>query len=165
MNFVLGKLSFKFQGAVMVIKKGRPSYPNDDYSRFAGADYQESDYEHPGVSGKDQHQGTWFNEAQYQTQRAFIGKGPKGYRRTDERIYEDVCEELKRSPAVDASEIEVEVNKGEVFLRGSVPDRECKREAERCLDHLSGIEEVHNQLHLQLKDEGLAGIIKNQIRQ
>ena len=47
------------------------------------------------------------------------GKGPKGYRRTDDRVKEDVSESLYRDPDVDATDIEVEVKDGTVILKGS----------------------------------------------
>jgi hypothetical protein len=39
----------------------------------------------------------------------FRGRGPKGYRRSDERIREDVCECLSADDRVDASDIDVTV--------------------------------------------------------
>ena len=39
----------------------------------------------------------------------FSGRGPKGYRRSDDRVKEEVCETLSLSPRVDATEIEVDV--------------------------------------------------------
>src|SRR4051812_7859100 len=58
------------------------------------------------------------------------GRGPKGYRRLDASILEDVNELLYMHGGVDASEIEVEVHDGEVTLRGVVADRAQKRMAE-----------------------------------
>src|SRR5262245_20667475 len=50
------------------------------------------------------------------------GKGPRGYRRSDARIYEDVCEALTRDGEVDASDVEVTVEDGQVMLSGTVAD-------------------------------------------
>ncbi|HEX2494143.1 MAG TPA: BON domain-containing protein, partial [Steroidobacter sp.] len=47
------------------------------------------------------------------------GKGPRGYRRSDERIREDVCDVLTDDPRVDASSIEVTVKDCEVTLSGA----------------------------------------------
>ena len=44
------------------------------------------------------------------------GRGPKGWQRSDERIREDVSERLADHPHIDASEIEVTVNNGEITL-------------------------------------------------
>lgn len=77
------------------------------------------------------------------------GKGPKGYKRSDERIEEDVNEALARDPSIDASEVEVNVNDGEVTLSGTVPDRRMKRRAEDCAEACSGVTEVQNHLRLE----------------
>ncbi len=74
------------------------------------------------------------------------GRGPKGYQRRDENIYEDVCQTLKLSPDVDASNLEVEVKDGNVFLRGTVPTRAIKRMAELEIENISGVKDVQNLL-------------------
>lgn len=78
----------------------------------------------------------------------FSGKGPKGYKRSDDRIREEVCEALYRSPGVDARDIEVTVNQGCVSLKGTVDSRDAKREAESCIENLSGVEDVLNELRV-----------------
>jgi hypothetical protein len=77
------------------------------------------------------------------------GRGPKGYKRSDERIREDVCELLTLDPDVDATEIEIAVSEGEVTLTGFVSDRQAKRRAEDVAEQASGVKEVHNQLRSQ----------------
>ena len=76
----------------------------------------------------------------------FVGRGPKGYKRSDERIREEVNEELTRHPDIDASELEVQVQNGEVTLAGKVEDRHQKRLAEDLVERISGVNDVHNQL-------------------
>ncbi len=78
----------------------------------------------------------------------FFGKGPKGYRRSDERIKEEVCEALYRDKHVDASEIEVDVKEGLVTLSGTVDSRQMKRGAEECIEHLAGVTDVHNRIRI-----------------
>ena len=89
------------------------------------------------------------------------GRGPKNYRRADERIEEDVNEELTRHGAIDASDIEVKVKDGEVTLTGHVDSRRAKRLAEDIVEGLSGVREVNNQLrvrhHGESGAEGFAG--------
>ncbi|HEY8494696.1 MAG TPA: BON domain-containing protein [Myxococcota bacterium] len=74
------------------------------------------------------------------------GKGPKNYRRSDERILDDVCQALERHPAIDASEIEVSCRNGEITLTGSVDTRRTRRLAEEVIEDLPGVRDVHNQL-------------------
>ena len=76
----------------------------------------------------------------------YAGRGPKGYRRSDERIKEDVCDVLERHPAIDASEMEVTVSDGVVFLRGAVENRAQKRLAEDSIENLMGVRDVRNEL-------------------
>jgi osmotically-inducible protein OsmY len=76
------------------------------------------------------------------------GRGPRGYHRSDDRIREDVNEELTRHPEIDASEIEVRVEHGEVTLTGTVEDRHAKRLAEDIAERCSGVEDVRNELRV-----------------
>jgi hypothetical protein len=78
----------------------------------------------------------------------FSGVGPKGYKRSDDRINEDVQETLMRDPEIDASDIEVDVNNGEVTLTGSVPTKHQKRLAEDVVEDLSGVRDVQNNLRV-----------------
>lgn len=76
------------------------------------------------------------------------GKGPKGYQRSDERIREELCDELTRHHEIDASSIEVEVKQGEVSLKGSVQRRQEKYLAEDLSEDIMGVKEVHNFLRV-----------------
>ena len=58
------------------------------------------------------------------------GKGPKGFKRTDERLQEDISQRLSDDHELDASNIEVTVRNGEVTLQGTVTERRAKRLAE-----------------------------------
>ena len=79
----------------------------------------------------------------------FTGRGPRGYRRSDDRIQEEVCEVLFHHGEIDASEVEVRVENGEVTLTGTVQDRRQKRMIEDAIEELSGVKEVNNQLRVQ----------------
>ncbi len=74
------------------------------------------------------------------------GKGPKGWKRSDESIKERVCECLEHDSHIDASEIEIAVADGVVTLTGSVEDRRMKRMAEEAIEHLPGVRDVRNEL-------------------
>lgn len=76
------------------------------------------------------------------------GKGPKGYQRSDERIREEVCDELTRHHGIDASSIEVEVKQGEVTLKGYVQRRQEKYMAEDLCEGIMGVRDVHNFLRV-----------------
>lgn len=78
----------------------------------------------------------------------YAGRGPKGWRRSDDRIKDDVCEALEHHPEVDASDIEVDVKDGMVILKGNVEDRRQKRMAEDVIDQLQGVHDVKNELSI-----------------
>lgn len=44
------------------------------------------------------------------------GKGPRNYKRSDERIREDIIDRITDDPYIDASEVEIAVEKGEIIL-------------------------------------------------
>ncbi|HWR15926.1 MAG TPA: BON domain-containing protein [Terriglobales bacterium] len=87
----------------------------------------------------------------------FFGFGPKGYRRSDERIREDVSERLEDNPEVDATNIEVQVKDGEVTLTGSVDNRRAKRLAEDEAERCRGVKDVHNQIRVIGEIGGISG--------
>jgi osmotically-inducible protein OsmY len=76
------------------------------------------------------------------------GKGPKGYRRSDGRIEEDVNDRLSYDSWVDASDIEVKVSSGEVTLTGTVYDRFAKRRAEDIAESIPGVTNVENRIRV-----------------
>lgn len=77
------------------------------------------------------------------------GKGPKGFIRTDERILEDIHSRLTDDAHVDASNIDVSVENGEVTLTGTVPDRFEKRRAEDITEFVAGVKNVENRLRIK----------------
>jgi hypothetical protein len=78
----------------------------------------------------------------------FFGRGPKGYKRSDDRIREDVCDRLTDDPTIDATDMEVSVKDGEVKLLGTVDGRAEKRRAEDIVENVAGVRDVHNQLRV-----------------
>lgn len=83
-------------------------------------------------------------------------RNPKNYKRSDERIREDICDRLAVSAEVDPSELEVSVSAGEVTLSGFVADRQMKFMAEDITDDVPGVHEIHNQLRVRRAESGSA---------
>lgn len=79
----------------------------------------------------------------------YRGKGPASYKRSDERISEDLHECLTEHSRVDASEIDIEVVKGKVTLSGFVPDRWMKFAAEEMAERVKGVEDIENKIRVQ----------------
>ncbi len=98
------------------------------------------------VFGSPFGRGAGFSTTQRDQFGRHSGKGPKGYKRSDDRIQEEVCEMLERHPLVDASSIEVTVKDGLVTLSGSVEDRNQKRLAEIAVENCRGVKDVQNRL-------------------
>jgi hypothetical protein len=78
----------------------------------------------------------------------YRGRGPRNYRRSDERIREDVNDRLTDHDFLDASDIEVSVSNGEVTLTGTVNNRYAKRLAEEIAESVSGVTNVENRLRV-----------------
>jgi hypothetical protein len=104
-----------------------------------------------GLGGRGWREGLddamWHGEGQY------AGVGPRGYQRSDQRIEEDINEELTQHPMIDPTEIQVSVKDGEVTLRGYVEDRASKRLAEDIADSVSGVKDVNNELRIRPRAE------------
>lgn len=102
-----------------------------------------SDYSRNEKSAGDYAEEAWTSV------KNFFGIGPKGYKRSDEKIKEDCCEALYHEHSVDASEIEVSVKDSEVILTGTVPERHMKRRAEDCCERVAGVKDVRNEVRVQ----------------
>ena len=79
---------------------------------------------------------------------SFRGRGPKNYRRADHRIAEEIHHRLTDDHDVDASNIDVTVDNGDVTLQGTVDSRRTKRIAEEIVYECRGVHDVHNRLKI-----------------
>lgn len=93
---------------------------------------------------------TWFGDEDAGRRREgdHRGRGPKGYKRSDDRIKEDVSDRLYDDPYVDASDVDVAVSGGEVTLTGTVDSRDARRRAEDVAEGVSGVSYVQNNLRV-----------------
>jgi osmotically-inducible protein OsmY len=82
-----------------------------------------------------------------------FGRGPKGYKRSDERIKEDICEQLWRSETIDSSEVTITVKEGEVTLTGTVPERWMRHEIENIADESMGVKDIDNNIRIQRQSD------------
>lgn len=78
-----------------------------------------------------------------------VGKGPRNYRRSDDRIADDVCRRLTDADDVDASEIVIRVENGVLTMSGTVDDRYQRRAAEDAVCDIWGVQDVRNELRVQ----------------
>jgi hypothetical protein len=110
-----------------------------------GSGYDQNQHRDDDSFGQQLRDGA--NRVARKVKRAF--RGPKGYKRSDERIREDVSDRLAEQNQIDPSEIEVAVANGDVTLTGSVNSRHEKFLAEEITDDISGVNDVHNQLRVR----------------
>lgn len=104
----------------------------------------------------------WFGDEDAQRRRerderqfgGYRGKGPKEYKRSQERIQEDVCDRLTDDDYLDASNISVEIQGNDVVLSGTVNSREQKRRAEDLVERISGVHNVENRIRIDRTAEG-----------
>ncbi|HWQ36698.1 MAG TPA: BON domain-containing protein [Blastocatellia bacterium] len=82
----------------------------------------------------------------------YAGRGPQGDRRSDERIAEEINEQLTHHGMIDATQIQVRVQDGEVTHEGTVGSRAERRLAEAAAESCSGVREVFN--HLRVNRNG-----------
>ncbi|MCA1662982.1 MAG: BON domain-containing protein, partial [Myxococcales bacterium] len=117
--------------------------------------YGERGYREPGYGGHSMAERSMGDRGGYRSEyenrdlRARpMGRAPKGYQRSDERIKEDVCDRLMHS-WVDAENVEIDVRSGEVVLAGTVEDRQSKREIEDIADRVLGVKDVQNNIRVR----------------
>lgn len=128
----------------------RPDGGNDSGGRFGG----------PGVAGGPGLEDRGLRESQRETWRPagpgispgggpHRGKGPIGYRRSDARILEELCDRLTDDGDVDATDVECSVQEGEVTLTGSVGTRPEQRRAGLLAGSMRGVVAVQNRIHVR----------------
>lgn len=119
------------------------------YTGFSGR-VSEFGYEDPGWGAPQMGRTGAATQSRYALPGAgFRGVGPRNYVRSDERIREDICDELSDDGEVDARDIDIEVRDGTVTLSGTVPERYMKHRAEDIADDSRGVTDVENRLRVQ----------------
>jgi hypothetical protein len=88
---------------------------------------------------------------------SYRGMGPASYKRSDERIRDDIYERLTDSHAIDARSIMVEVNQGNVTLSGTVVERRMRYAAEDLVERVGGVANINNQLRVGQQEASGAG--------
>lgn len=73
--------------------------------------------------------------------------------KTDAQLQQDVMDELKWKPSINASEIGVEVKDGIVTLSGHVDNYDSKWKAERIVQNVLGVKALTLDLHVRLPSD------------
>jgi hypothetical protein len=103
---------------------------------------------------EDEYYGTeepfdWSYTEIWMVEGPYMGVGPQGYQRSDDRIFEEVCERLTQHGRIDARDIKVDIRNGEVTLQGTVDNRYTKRMVEDVVDTVTGVHDIHNRLKVR----------------
>jgi len=107
---------------------------------------------------------SWQPSQSWNSARSYRGMGPKGYRRTDERLREQICEVLTDNDQIDASDLDVIVKDGEITLTGTVEDRRMKVLAERIAESFSSQREVRNSIRIRRQvDSTRSGEVRGRV--
>jgi|GEM_PF-3629468 len=78
----------------------------------------------------------------------FAGTTPKNFKRSDERIYDDICQKLSQEGHFDVSDVEIKVESGEVSLEGNIENRSDKHRIEMLVDSIMGVKDITNNLKI-----------------
>lgn len=176
-NYTSGQTSRSFSGGYGAANYGSGNFhaetsnPYGTYGGYgsrSGFGPRNSGWENYGSSGTSSYgrdfgttgEGRWNegNSAYYSSGGGFsggsfssgryAGRGPRNYQRSDDRIREDVNERLTADARIDASDIDVHVQNGEVTLTGTVDERRTRRLAEEIIEDLPGVRDVRNDLRV-----------------
>jgi len=133
---------------------GSPSYGRGTYGRDErGNGASRSGW---GASSAGTGDGWEAGRGHVANRESYAGRGPKGYKRSDERIREEISDRLMDDDNVDATEITVQVQGGEVTLTGTVPGRSHKRRTEDLAESVSGVSEVISNLRVSRQDTAMS---------
>lgn len=138
------------QRHVEVYSRPYDQWTNPGYVFYAGKGYHR-EFIDPYAGRSEAQGGQGWQIAPESRRGRFVGRGPKNYSRSDERIREDVNDRLLEHGEIDASDVVVTVSDREVTLEGIVDDKRTKRLAEDIAESVSGVRDVHNRLRVEAR--------------
>lgn len=80
------------------------------------------------------------------------GRGPRGDKRSDHQIREEINSILTGDEMLDASDVIVSVNTGEVSLTGTIADTYSKERAGGLVEAVAGVRHVENKISIGATD-------------
>lgn len=119
-----------------------------DFSPDKGASYPQDDRMEPSRDADlgFGESGTGWNR---DVGRDHSGRGPKGWKLSDEKLKDKVSEVLFHSHDVDPSELEVTVEDNVVYLKGNIQSKGMRRVAEDLVGSIPGVIDVFTQLKIK----------------
>jgi osmotically-inducible protein OsmY len=131
---------------------GYRDWPDDRYRDNPDHRYRDWPDERHTISEAGWQQHPWNRQGSQEHPgflRRMFGRGPKGYKRSDERIREEICEVLIYTDSVDCSDVSIEVENGKALLEGTVPERRMKYEIEDIVASCVGVEDIENRIRVK----------------
>ncbi len=130
------------------------AYPSDEPVPVEIEARQRLRHDHDFNTARDYHNKMFSYRAQAEMDnvndetyiRSYRGVGPKGYKRSDESINDEIHRMLADESGIDASGISVQVKDAAVTLVGSVRSRQDKFEIEDVVENVPGVENVENKI-------------------
>jgi hypothetical protein len=127
------------------VRSEREEYSEGRYRR----DYRMQDRDEPPAWHREPRSSSLGSERPWRVPGPYRGLGPKGYRRSDQRIKEEISDRLREHPEIGASDIRVDVERGEVRLTGVVDSRKTRGLAEEIADSVLGVSDIRNELQIK----------------
>lgn len=115
------------------------SFHGSSYSAF----YEKSQNPAPSSEGRNYLRD---NNLPEDISRHYSGLGPRTFKRSDERVREEICIRLTEDPHIDAHDIEVLVMDGYVTLSGTVPEKRMKRMSEELVEQIHDVKDISNRI-------------------
>lgn len=88
---------------------------------------------------------TWHPQAN----RRPFPRGPKGFKRSDERLKDDIAERLMYQHDIDLSDVSLDVRDSKVTLEGTIPERWMRFAIVDVAESVIGVESVENNLRVR----------------
>ena len=147
-------------------RSSNPVFTREPYQGAYDRHYDERENDRSWWNRASDEVSSWFGDEEAERRRlmdrrrneSHRGRGPKGYRRSDDRIKEDVSDRLTDNDLLDATDIDVDVKECSVVLSGSVSDRYAKRLAEDITEGVPGVRNVENRLHISSPSGEYSGV-------
>jgi osmotically-inducible protein OsmY len=129
--------------------RGMFGYEGEGFMRGTGSWPEHARSDFGGYYARDTHYEGLGDDYARERPVGYRGRGPKNWRRPDDRIADEIHQRLTDDDWVDATEIDVRVEQGEATLSGTVHTRAEKRRAEDVVERCAGVRDVHNRLRIE----------------
>jgi len=140
---------YNYQNQNRYGQQNREDSTIQNYSGWGTSSDSDSEYEGSRRGSPSQLGNMYGLNREYSSKGRFSGTTPKNFKRSDERIYDEICDRLSQGGHFDVSDVEIKVEDGEVTLEGSLDNRSDKHRIEMLADSVMGVKEITNQIKIK----------------